>query len=86
MDKRLGGFTQVSAPLCLEVKTYSCFLLLRVPTLRLEESACRLQPRRFATLVSWRSRLFCELSIPDLRRVGSNRLELSPLDPVDLDL
>src|SRR4051812_22978347 len=43
MDKRLGGFTQVSAPLCLEVKTYSCFLLFLVSALRGEESARRLQ-------------------------------------------
>src|SRR4051812_43852251 len=28
-------------PLCLELKTYSCFLLLRGPSLRLQESAYR---------------------------------------------
>src|SRR3954469_7080971 len=49
-------FTQVSAPLCLEVKTYSCFLLLREPTRRIEESAWRLQWWWLVTLVSRRSR------------------------------
>src|SRR3954469_17775324 len=50
-------FTQVSAPLFLEVKTYSCFLLLREPTRREEESAYRLQWWWLVTFVSRRSRL-----------------------------
>src|SRR3954465_894366 len=59
-------FTQVSAPLCLEVNTYSCVLLLRGPTLRLEESAYRLQWWWLTTFVSRRSRLCCKLSSPNL--------------------
>src|SRR3954466_534226 len=45
-------FTQVSAPRCLEVKTYSCFLLLREPAHQVEESAYRLQWWSLVTLVS----------------------------------
>ena len=52
---RTRRFTQVLAPLCLEVKTYSCFLLLREPTRRIEESTYRLQWWWFLTLVSRRS-------------------------------
>src|SRR4051812_1101975 len=49
-------FTQVPAPLCLEVKTYSRFLLLRELTRQVEESAYRLQWWWLVTLVSRRSR------------------------------
>src|SRR3954463_4134706 len=49
-------FTQVSSPLCLEVKTYSYFLLLREPTCREDESAYRLQLWWLITFVSRRSR------------------------------
>src|SRR3954468_11946639 len=49
-------FTQVSAPLCLEVKTYSCFLVSREPTYREDESDYQLQWWWLVTFVSRRSR------------------------------
>src|SRR4051812_9447702 len=58
-------FTQVSGPLFLEVKTYSCFLLLSGPTRRVEESAERLQWWWLVTFISRRSRsrvISCALS------------------------
>src|SRR3954470_19162722 len=56
IDTRLGDLPWFRPLFCLEVKTYSCFLLLREPTPREEESAYRLQRWWLVTFVSRRYR------------------------------
>src|SRR3954467_4758299 len=57
IDTILGDLPRFRPLFILEVKTYSCFLLLRALACRKDQPACGLQGCRLVTCVSMRSRL-----------------------------